>query len=148
MDIQIHRELSNQQYAEIESLEKLIFDKTYRPGHFKREAPNKPDLIALLGYQEQNLVAYKVGYSVKKDTFYSWVGGVHPGFRRKGWAHRLMDEQHKLLAKQGFRSVSTKTRSNYRGMLILNLLSGFDITGVSIKDRVPGLIIQMKKNLI
>lgn len=147
LQIQVHEKLTGTHFQEIESLEKQVFKKTYRPGHFRAEAPTKPRLLALLGYEDNHLVAYKVGYALKTDTFYSWVGGVHPDHRRKGWALEMMNHQHHLLKDLGYKAVRTKTRSNYRGMLILNLHLGFEITGVSTKPRIPGLIIQMEKPL-
>lgn len=147
LNIQIHESLTAKQIEEIEHLEKLVFNKTFRPGRFAAEAPQKSQLMALLGYEDNQLVAYKVGFALKNDTFYSWVGGVHPDHRRQGWALKLMNLQHHKLKEMGYKKVRTKTRSGYRGMLILNLNLGFEITGVSTKTSVPGLIIQMEKRL-
>lgn len=133
--------------SDIENLEKLIFANTYRPGRFSREAPLKKSLMALLGFEGEKLVAYKVGYELKDGVFYSWVGGVHPEFRKKGFAKQLMSYQHKNALEAGYSKVQTKTRMTYRGMLILNLQIGFDITGLSFNKKIPGLVIQMEKDL-
>ena len=147
MDIQIFDHLTRDQYRDVEALERLVFPTSFRAGHFIKEAPEKDHLMALLAYDERTLVAYKVGYQLKSDTFYSWVGGVHPDYRKQGLAQKLMTKQHQILQEKGFQRIRTKTRMGYRGMLILNIKSGFDITGVSTKPHIPGLIIQMEKSL-
>ncbi len=147
MEIQCLESLTSEQCQDIENLEKQVFPNSFRAGHFVREAPHKSQLLALLGYEDSQLVAYKVGYALKPNLFYSWVGGVHPKYRKKGLGKKLMQKQHQILVQKGYKAVQTKTRMGFRGMLILNLKTGFDITGVSTKPHVPGLIIQMEKPL-
>ncbi len=148
MEIQCLESLTPEQCQEIENLEKKVFPNSFRAGHFVNEAPQKRQLLALLGYQDSQLMAYKVGYELKSKLFYSWVGGVHPQYRKQGFAKQLMQRQHQILLERGYKAVQTKTRMGFRGMLILNLKTGFDITGVSTKPHVPGLIIQMEKPLL
>ena len=147
MSIEITSDVSPTLCREIENLEQIVFPNTYRPGRFTLEAPDKKGLLALLIRENNDLVAYKVGYRLKPDTFYSWVGGVHPEYRYKGFAKKLMKTQHQLLKENGYAFVRTKTRMTFRGMLILNLKYGFDITGLNYKASLPGLVIQMEKAL-
>ncbi len=145
--IQCFETLSSKQCQDIENLEKKVFTNTYRPGHFSKEAPKKNNLLALLSTSNNQLVAYKVGYEIDSETFYSWVGGVHPQYRQQGLAKKLMQYQHQVLKEKGYKKVRTKTRMGFRAMLVLNIKAGFDISGLSTKPHVTDLIIEMKKNL-
>ena len=148
MKIEVIEEVSPEVCQSIEKLEKSVFPNTYRPGRFTNEAPNKVGLLGLIVRNSSGeMVAYKVGYQLKPNTFYSWVGGVHPRHRGQGLASKLMEYQHQLLREKKMAYVRTKTRMSFRRMLIMNLKHGFDITGLSYKSSISGLIIQLEKKL-
>ena len=78
---------------------------------------------------EEELIGFKLGYRRGAALFYSWLGGVDPGFRRRGIADALSVLQHDALAARGFRHVETRTRAANAAMLIVNLRAGFIVTG-------------------
>lgn len=95
------------------------------------------------------LVAYKLGYRTgnRRESFYSWIGGVHPFHRRKGLYRALTRLQHDWARQQGFIHVETHTWGDNTAMLILNLQEGFVAIGaISAPDR-PGTRIIMRKVL-
>lgn len=95
------------------------------------------------------LVAYKLGYRTgnRRESFYSWIGGVHPFHRRKGLYRAMTRLQHDWARQQGFKHVETHTWGDNTAMLILNLQEGFIAIGaISAPDR-PGTRIIMRKAL-
>ncbi|WP_409271355.1 GNAT family N-acetyltransferase [Neobacillus sp. SCS-31] len=86
-----------------------------------------PKLLFNLALDGQKLVGYKIGFELDETKFYSWLGGVHPAHRNHGIASTLMYQQHHYLKQNGYTSVQTKTMNKWRGMLILNIKSGFNI---------------------
>jgi len=91
------------------------------------------------------VVGFKLGYGRRPERFYSWLGGVHPDFRRRGIARRFMVEQHDWCAARGVEVIETATTNGFRGMLLLNLHSGFDVVGTRTTD--GQLSILMSKRL-
>lgn len=87
----------------------------------------KPDLLVLTAMDGEKVIGYKMGYRLNEDTFYSWLGGVDPQYRRNGIASKLMEKQHEHLKEMGYKMVRTKTMNKWRGMLILNIKHGFDV---------------------
>ena len=73
------------------------------------------------------LLGFKLGYARGEDTFYSWLGGIHPSIRRKGVGRVLMQRQHDWARAHGYAFVETRTRTVNNAMIILNLQSGFQI---------------------
>jgi GNAT superfamily N-acetyltransferase len=65
------------------------------------------------------------------QIFFSYLGGVRAEFRGQGVASRLMAEQHRIAREWGYSIVRTHTHNEFRAMLLLNIKSGFDITGVN-----------------
>nr|WP_231868470.1 GNAT family N-acetyltransferase [Fictibacillus phosphorivorans] len=68
-----------------------------------------------------------MGYELNQSKYYSWLGGVDSTYRGHGVAAKLMNLQHMYLKEKGYSVVQTKTMNKWRGMLLLNIKSGFDV---------------------
>lgn len=91
------------------------------------------------------LVGFKAGYAIKLRYHYSWLGGVHPQWLRRGIARGLMQQQHDWLQSQGYRSVETRAQAANKAMCALNEASGF--TAVGLQDKARGQQITFVKSL-
>ncbi len=105
-----------------------VFDVD-QAGKLLQKMQQAPDLHTVIALSGQDMVGFKMGYRHKNFSFYSWVGGVDPSFRKQGIASNLMQIQHKYCWSNGYKVIRTKTENRRRAMLILNLQHGFDITG-------------------
>jgi predicted GNAT superfamily acetyltransferase len=94
------------------------------------EMPHSTLFVARAG----ELIAFKLGYAVGRTRYYTWLGGVHPKWRRQGVASTLMDQQHGWLRAQGYGLVETASDPTNVAMLSLNLRAGFRITGTYCRD--------------
>lgn len=104
--------------------------------------------LALVAEQEGELLGFKVGYqSDTPDTFYSWMGGVRPEFRKHGVADALADYQETWAREKGFRSIFFKTRNRFPAMISFGLSRGFRIIDVLQKGGVEDYRIVMSKQL-
>jgi len=92
------------------------------------------------------LAGFKVGYE-RDGYFYSWMGGVIPGFRRNGIALALAIEQENWARAQGYTSVTFKTRNIHKAMLSFSLNNGFNIIKVDPHEDVAQHRIWLKKML-
>ncbi|MEI2666533.1 GNAT family N-acetyltransferase [Rossellomorea sp. LJF3] len=88
---------------------------------------NKPEILIDIAMDDSRVIGYKIGYQLDPDTFYSWLGGVDPVYRKQGIAAELMKRQHQTLKERGYTVVQTKTMNKWRSMLILNIKNGFDV---------------------
>ena len=89
----------------------------------------RPNVLFVVSFEKDEVVGYKIGYSLSENRYYSWYGGVHEEYRGRGIASKLMELQHRLVKDAGYETIETKTRNKWRNMLILNIKHGFDITG-------------------
>lgn len=79
---------------------------------------------------DQQLAGFKVGYDKFGDSsFYTWMGGVLPEYRKMGVARSLANFQESFVRKNGFDSIILKTRNRHKNMLLFALSSGFQIIG-------------------
>ena len=116
---------------EINALIERAFD---RPSDVVDKLEGRKHSHILIAESNGAIVGFKIGYALKKDVFYSWLGCVDPDFRHMGIASQLMRAQHTWCAENGFEWVETQTMNHFKDMLVLNLRHGFDIAG-SYDDR-------------
>lgn len=93
------------------------------------------------------VVGYKIGYALDDQIFYSWFGGVRPDCRKLGIASELMRRQHEDFRLLGYGIVRTKTMNKWRGMLLLNIQTGFDVLETEVDQRGQLKIVLEKKLL-
>jgi len=113
---------------------------------FKDRFNENPKITSVLAYYKQELIGFKIGYLYNEDTFYSWVGGVLPNYRRQGIANKLAEQQELSAKTQGFKKLRTKSMNQYKPMMILNLKRRFDIVDIYTNAKGQTKII-FKKNL-
>ncbi len=122
------------------------FEKPYRISEYQRRLSEVPHLI-LVAYVNGQPAGFKVGYARSSTVFYTWMGGVLPGFRRMGIAAALADAQESWAVQNGYAVVELKTRNNYKAMLCFALSRGFNITGVETKENLSQSRIFLRKKL-
>ena len=148
IQIEVHTALEEAALSKLVELERAVFEKPLDAAVIRNELFNRAGLIVLLARVEGSYRGYKVGYrlSATDDYFYSWIGGVHPDYRRRGIARLLMERQHQLAREAGCSYVRTKTRNKYKSMLILNLKVGFDVCGLyhKLDEQHPGIVLEKR----
>jgi GNAT superfamily N-acetyltransferase len=127
----------------IERLSRSLFDR-YSPDLSWR-LEKMPLVSIVCARSGDELVGFKIGYAHGQFKYYSWLGGVHPEFRRQGVATRLSELQHSWAREQGFRSVETATDETNAAMTQVNLKCGFRMCGF--KNRSQGIQVLFSKVL-
>ena len=122
------------------------FNSPYKIEEYKKRCAEK--YLSLIAEIDNQSVGFKIGYDRFNDgSFYSWMGGVLPKFRRMGVAYSLANFQEKWAAKNGFSSIVLKTRQIHDGMIALSLNRGFIITEETQIVLHEGTRIWMEKSL-
>jgi len=116
-------------YADLVSLYTEIFEDADIV-FFKKRVDSQPKIHIAVAYHDKNLIGFKIGYPYNEDTFYSWVGGILPAFRRKGIASQLAKLQENYAKEIGFKRLRTKSMNHFKPMMILNLKNGFDVSNI------------------
>ena len=123
------------------------FDDPYKILEYSKRLNSIAHLI-LTAYDDHNPIAFKIGYQRHSDgSFYSWMGGVLPNYRRKGIANNLADQQESWAKKNGYNSIRMQTREKHKAMLALAINRGFQITNRIEKTSSSNTRIWMNKPL-
>lgn len=108
------------------------FEQPYQFEEYKKRLKVK-HLILTAEIQEKP-VGFKIGYERNDDSsFYSWMGGVLPEFRKQGVAEQLADYQEKWAKENGYYFIRLKTRKKHKAMIAFSLKRGFRFTGEILK---------------
>ena len=97
--------------------------------------------VAMATTDGGTMVGFKIGYAQTRQRYYSWLGGVHPDFRRRGIAAGLMEQQHRWAAAAGFTEVETGTTPDNAAMLQLNQRFGFEMIGSYARKGRPRVLL-------
>ncbi|WP_391118114.1 GNAT family N-acetyltransferase [Psychrobacillus sp. L3] len=111
----------------------------------EEELVEKENVLIFVVLDGNRVVGFKIGYEFAKDTFYSWLGGVHSDYRGKGIASELMRRQHKLIKSLGYTKVRTISRNKRREMLLLNIKHGFDVIKTFTSEKGTHKIVMEKE---
>lgn len=112
---------------------------------YQKRLQNVPHLILIATKERQN-IGFKVGYE-RDGEFYSWMGGVHPEFRKLGMAKALADAQADWAKRYGYSSITFKTRNQHKAMLVFALKNGFNIIGFKEREHIDVHRILLRKSL-
>lgn len=105
-------------------------------------------VLALVAEKDGELMGFKVGHKDEAPyTFYSWMGGVRPEFRKHGIADALAEYQENWAKEKGFKRIYFKTRNRFPAMISFGLKRGFKIVQVIRKGGVEDYRVVMRKGL-
>jgi predicted GNAT superfamily acetyltransferase len=117
--------------SEVASLSERVFE-TSSIDHAWR-LTHMPQVSLFCARQAGELIGFKAGYAIAERKYYSWLGAVHPQWRRQRVASHLAGMQHEWLVAQGFAIVETSSRSENAAMARINLGSGFAAIGTKLE---------------
>jgi len=85
------------------------FDAAYQKDYFEDRYKDKEKLI-IVAYVDNQPAGYIVGYDKFEDgSFYCWMAGVNPKFRRLGLLKALVDYEDKWAKEKGYNKIKIKT---------------------------------------
>ena len=106
------------------------------------------EYLILIGEKNNISAGFKIGYKKNNDgSFYSWMGGVLPRYRRQSIANQLTEYQENWAKRKLYTSIQIKTRQKFQGMLYLAIKRGYNMTSIDEDTRFNDQIITLEKRL-
>lgn len=123
------------------------FGVPYQKDYFENRYKDKEKLI-IVAYVDEQPVGYIVGYDKFEDgSFYCWMAGVNPKFRKWGLLKAMMNYEDKWAKERGYNKIKIKTRNNRREMLAYLIKYGFFFTEVVKQSNTEDNRILLEKEL-
>ncbi len=89
--------------------------------------------LLLIAFDGEKPIGFKLGYVIPDTrTFFSWLGGVHPDYRKQGIAQQLLDLQEKTAMERGLETIYFTTYDRFPAMINLGKKNDYKLTGTEI----------------
>ncbi|MFY8283723.1 GNAT family N-acetyltransferase [Pseudoalteromonas sp. SSMSWG5] len=87
------------------------------------------EYLILVAFIDNEPVAYKLGYALDSNTFYSWLGAVAPKCRGKRIAQALLNAQETWVQEHNYRAIKVKSMNRFPAMLSMLIKNSYAIVG-------------------
>ncbi len=115
-------------------LEQLVFG-THRVNSDKLVKVQNNHPLLLVAYVNDQAIGFKLGYTIPGTrTFFSWLGGVHADYRRRGIAQRLLDQQENEARKMGLDKIYFTSFHRFAAMISLGQKNGYVLVRNELDD--------------
>jgi GNAT superfamily N-acetyltransferase len=126
----------------VTSLYNQIFKPNREEAFFRRRYLGRHNVLILIATVAETPVGFMTGFELKPNTFFEWLYGVLPEYRRQGIASQLMDAAAAWAAEQGYDGSRMECHNQHRPVLHLAIARGYDILGLRWdSDRHANLVI-------
>ena len=130
----------------IVSLYNEVFAPSRDAAFFERRFKSRMHILNLIAEVEGRPVGFSCGLELKPDTWFNWLAGVLPDYRRAGIASQLIEAEHAWAADHGYGYVRMECQNQHRPVLHMAITLGFDVIGVRWdSDRHNNLVIFEKE---
>jgi GNAT superfamily N-acetyltransferase len=103
--------------------------------------------LILVAYVDNQPVGYLIGYE-RYSSFYIWITGLLPNYRRQGIFVQLMDQVEQWAIKESYKSLTIKTRNCFKSMLRFLISNDFKLIDIEKKHSVDTHRLILEKQLI
>lgn len=108
----------------------------------------KSDSVSLIADLESEAAGYSVAYDKFGDgSFYLWMAGVKPDFRRQGVMSALLEEIETIAKDRGYDEVKIKTRNGRKAMRHLLIDHGYQVCDYNEFDNLERCEIVERKSI-
>lgn len=97
---------------------------------FTRRFEARHNVSMLVAMLDERHVGFIVGFELMPTTYFSWLCGVLPEFRRLAVATQLIQAQHAWAQQHGYSVLRFECQNQHRPMLQLAITEGYDLVGI------------------
>lgn len=123
-----------------------MYRQVYQPArdvaYFQRRFQGRHHALILVASIEDRPVGFFIGFELKPNTFFGWLCGVLPDYRRQGIASQLLEALQAWATTENYDIVRFECHNQTRPMLHMAIAHGYDIVGVRWdSERASNLVI-------
>ena len=107
-----------------------VFSPPLEEELFHRRFAGRRNISILIATLEDRPVGFIVGFELTPSTYFSWVAGVLPDFRRAGIATQLMQAQQAWAQDHHYGIIRFECQNQHRPMLHVAITEGYDLVGI------------------
>jgi len=98
--------------------------------YFRRRFRGRYNICMMVAMVEERHVGFIIGFELMPSTYFSWVCGILPEFRRLSIATQLMQAQKAWAQDHDYSILRFECQNQHRPMLHVAISEGFDLVGI------------------
>jgi GNAT superfamily N-acetyltransferase len=114
---------------------------------FRRRFMGRHNVSMLVAVLEDRPVGFIIGFELMPSTYFSWLCGVVPDFRRMGIATQLMHAQQALASEHNYTLLRFECQNQHRPMLHAAITEGYDLVGIRWDTSTASNVVIFEKEL-
>ncbi len=136
------------EYELIRDLYNQVFSPARDVDYFQRRLEHHHHhQLMMVAELDGRPVGFSCGYELRPTTYYSWLYGVLPDFRRLGIASQLLAAEQAWATDHKYEMARFECYNQHRPMLLLAVKNGYDIVGIRWDSHTANNLVIFEKHL-
>lgn len=107
-----------------------VFNPPAVESFFLRRFRGRSNVSMMVALLDDRHVGFITGFELTPTTYFFWLCGVIPDFRRIGVATQLMQAQQAWASDHGYSAMRFECQNQHRAMLHAAITEGYDLVGI------------------
>ena len=136
--------------SEIELVSRLyndVFTPRVDEEFFRRRFRGRHNVTTMVAMVDDRHVGFIIGFELRPTTFFSWICGVLPDFRRTGISTQLMQAQYAWALGHEYTTIRFECNNQHRPMLHVAITEGYDLVGIRWDTESANNVVIFEKGL-
>lgn len=116
--------------ALISDLYNKVFAPPVAPEFFTRRYRGRFNVSQMVAEIEKSPAGFIIGFELMPSTYFCWLCGVLPDYRRQSIATQLIRAQHAWARDQHYEIMRFECQNQHRPMLQVAIGEGYDLVGI------------------
>lgn len=125
-----------------------VFNPRVDTDFFRRRFRGRHNVTTMVAMLDDRHVGFIIGFELRPATFFSWVCGVLPDFRRAGISTQLMQAQHAWALDHKYSTIRFECNNQHRPMLHVAITEGYDLVGIRWDTESANNVVIFEKGLL
>jgi GNAT superfamily N-acetyltransferase len=131
----------------IASMYNEVFNPRRDQDFFRDRFRGRHNVSMLVALLDDRHVGFAVGFELMPTTFFSWLCGVLPDFRRLGIATQLIQAQQAWAIDHHYNIIRFECQNQHRPMLHVAITEGYDLVGIRWDTATGDNVVIFEKDL-
>ena len=136
--------------GELELISRL-YNEVFTPREdeefFRRRYMGRHNVCMLVGIVEKTHVGFIIGFELMPNTYFCWLCGVLPDFRRAGVATQLMQGLEAWAFEHHYHTIRFECQNQHRPMLHVAITEDYDLVGIRWDPAMAQNVVIFEKEL-
>jgi len=124
-----------------------VFSPRQEPSFFEQRFRGRYNVSMLVAIVEERHVGFAIGFELMPSTYFSWICGVLPDYRRTGVATQLIQGQRAWAQDNEYSILRFECQNQHRPMLHVAISEGFDAVGIRWDTATGNNVVIFEKDL-